>query len=96
MRKVPKWMQQVICFTQNFPCADTRNRLLTELLSGQFDHERFERMCRDCHIAFDGDEQMLEEPNQGAFFNRAEAIRAAGHAGRIESMQGVLHILLND
>jgi len=94
MKRVPKWMQRVLCFVRHFPCPATRDRLLDELMSGNFDENRFVEMCRSYHIAFDENDRMIDYPNYGAFFNQNEAIRAAGRTGSVKSMQGVLHIFV--
>jgi hypothetical protein len=95
MKKVPHWIKKVIAFTQLFPCAETRNRILDELISGEFDLQEFEQLCRDCHFAYDDKGNQISEPNYGAFFNQWEAVEAAGKYGNIESMQGILHRVLS-
>lgn len=97
-KKVPVWMQKVLYFTQIFPCADTRNEILNELISGEFDKAKFDQMCRDCHFAYNENGSQITgyENNHGAFFNQYEAIEAAGKNGIIKSLQGIIHEKFNN
>ena len=36
-KKVPNWICDVIEYTQRIDCADTRNYILDEIISGSFD-----------------------------------------------------------
>ncbi len=96
MKKVPHWIMKVIAFTQKFPNAELRNKLLDQLISGKFDYVEFEQLCKDCHLAFNQYGNRIDEPECGAFFNQWEAIAAAGKTGTIKNMQGVLHEIFNN
>ena len=82
-------MRRVIKFTQVFPDAEIRNNLLNELISGTFDYEAFNTLCKECHLAYDSNGNRIE----GAYMNQWEAIEAAGKNGSIRNMQGILNIL---
>lgn len=98
MKKAPVWIRKVVYFTQRFPCAEERNRLLDEIASGAFDYAGFDKICREYHLAFDdnGNQISNKEYNYGAFYNKWEAINAAGKSGTIKSMQRVLHEHFNN
>ena len=89
MKKVPHWIKKVVAFTQLFPDAEIRNHLLDELITGQFDYEKFDALCREYHIAYSQPDKL--HANQTACSNQWEAVEVAGQSGVIESMQGVLH-----
>ena len=49
MKKVPKWIREVLYFSNVFPCADTRLDIIEELMSGQFDYEEFKDLIKDSY-----------------------------------------------
>lgn len=98
MKKVPVWIRKVIAFSNRFPCADTREELMAQLESGNFDYASFESLCKNSHLAFDknGIQDTDGGNGYGAFDNKWDAVEAAGENGTIKSMQGVLHDIFNN
>lgn len=55
MKKVPHWIQKVIFVSQAIYCADARNRLLNDIISGEFDMDEFYVFCKNTYnIKVDG------------------------------------------
>lgn len=68
MKKVPMWIRKVILFTQEYPCADTRNDILNELISGNFDLEEHKNRVKN--YCFSDNGQDIETfPNELAAIN---------------------------
>ncbi len=40
---VPKWISNVLSFAQKYPCLVTRNKILNELISGEFNRDKFKK-----------------------------------------------------
>lgn len=49
MKKVPRWTRKVLFVSQKIWCEDARNKLLDDMISGNFDIDEFNKYCRNTY-----------------------------------------------